>query len=141
MTIQAQIRSTIKVLLVQALPAVHVLMAPRYQLGKTHLPALAIFGHEDRPLEADADTQQLHQRVYTVRVEVRVEDSPEDDCTDPLAKAIRRALLTQDLALWPLVDQISWTSQMWTGDEGEDPMSGTALDFEFVYQFDPSEEA
>lgn len=140
MTIQKQIRSGFQAIIAGALPLAHVLMAPRFELGKANLPAVCIFGHEDRPREADADTSNPHQRVYTVRVEICVEDAPEDDATDAMAVAIRRAVLAENV-LWEIVDEIRWTGQMWAGNEGEDPMARTALDFDVIYGYDFTEEA
>lgn len=138
-TVQKQIRSGLQAICEAALPAAHVLMAPRFELGKANLPAVCIFGHEDRPREADANTTQEHQRVYTVRVEICAEAAPEDDATDAMAVAIRRAALAENI-LWPIVDEIHWSAQMWAGNEGEDPMARTALDFDFTYLYDPSTE-
>lgn len=140
--VQRQIRDAVEAALVATLPGtVHVLRAPRSQVGRINLPGVAFFGHGDRPYESDADTQREHRRIYTVRVEARVEAKPEDDATDDLARLVRKALLTESFPVQDVL-QITWNEQQWDGaDDGEDPMSGTALDFDFHYLFDPEAEA
>ena len=65
----------------------------------------------------------------------------EDDATDYLARLVRKALLTESYPVQEVL-QITWNEQQWDGaDDGEDPMSGTALDFDFHYLFDPEAEA
>ena len=139
MSAQAQVRAAAKPLLLAAsgLQETAYFPSPRRNLSPAELPALCVYSHGDRPADADADATQCHERVYTLRVEVRVADRPEDDATDALAAAVRRALLTDDSLGLPFVRRITWIDQQWDGAEEESPLAGTALDFNVHYLWSP----
>ncbi len=139
LSVQAQIRAAVQPLLLAAtgVPESSYFKAPRRNLGAAELPALCVFSHADKPVDPDSDAMQSHERVYTLRVEIRVLDRPEDDATDALAMQVRRALLADD-SLGGLARRITWTDQQWAGAEDqEDPLSGTALDFNVHYLWSP----
>jgi hypothetical protein len=135
-TIQKQIRDAVMVRL-QTIPGVTTFFrSPRRVIGEQELPALCLYSHNDKPLSDDDDHQQAHQRVYTLRVEIRAQGRPEEDATDDLCIAVRRALL-QDDSLGQLVNRITWGDQQWDGSEDENPLAGTALDFNVFYLWRP----
>lgn len=134
-TQQKQIRLAMEAAILAA-TGITPLKAPRRELGSQDMPAIALFGHDDRPLDDEYDHQGPHPRIYTVRVEVCVEELVEDDATDDLAAQIRQAVLHDD-SLGGLCDRILWSAQQWDGAEGEEPMSRTALDFQVHYRWRP----
>ena len=138
-TTQRAIRDAVYQRLVTILDQEHVWKCPRWDLPDGHLPALCVFSASDTPADAEADTQEIHERDYTLRVVIQVNERTEDDATDLLADSVRAAILRAE---W-LGDAMSvrWTSQTWDGVEGGDPLSGTALDFTFRYTYDPNPEA
>lgn len=138
MSIQAQVRAAAKPRLLAAtgIPEASYFPSPRRNLSSKELPALCVFSHADKPLNPDDDETQPHERVYTLRVEIRVQDRPEDDATDLLAMQVRRAFLADD-SLGGLVRRIGWSDQQWAGAEEENPLSGTALDFNVHYLWLP----
>jgi len=141
MTTQRAIRDAVQPLLL-AIPGIdpgHVHRSPRRDIPDDDLPALCVFSSSDRPVDADADTQMIHERDYTLRVEVLVSERSEEDATDYLAGKVRKALLGSE---WiGGASSIQWAGQTWDGVEGGDPLSGTALDFTFRYTYDPAQEA
>lgn len=132
---QKQIRDAAVVLL-STISGVTVFRAPRREIGESELPALAVYSVGDRPESESAGGIDPHRRVYTLRVEIRVKARVEDDATDDLAMAVRRVLLPSDLGD-PANRCIDWTEQVWDGDEGEWPISGTCLDFAVSYLWRP----
>lgn len=132
---QRTIRNAV-VTLLTAIPGVTVHRSPRYEIAEKELPALAVFSHGDRPEDQDDDHQKSHRRVYTLRVEVQANGRPEEDATDDLAVAVRKAILADD-SLGQLVHRITWAEQAWDGDEGEFPLAGTYLDFNVFYLWRP----
>lgn len=136
-TVQKLLRNALVSRIQTALPAVTIFRAPRRELADTELPAVCIFGQHDRPQNADEDDHsKAHARVYTVRVEIRAKGLVEDDTTDVLAVAVRGAVLTED-TLGGLCDRTTWGEQLWDGDEGDPPLSGTALEFNHFYLWRP----
>lgn len=137
-TIQKRIRDQVVTLLTAAsgLPAESIYRAPRRDVPVESLPALLIYSHGDRPVSQEDDHQGVHERIYTLRVEIRVAARVEEDATDDLAVSVRRALLTDD-SLGKLANRAIWESQQWDGVENETPESGTALDFSFYYFWSP----
>ena len=84
---------------------------------------------------------QPHERVYTLRVEGIANGRPEEDVTDPLAIATRRAFLLDD-SFTPaggtaLCNRVVWVGQIWSGDEGDPVQALTALDFDCYYLWRP----
>lgn len=139
-SVQAQIRAAAQPLLLAAtaLPAGSYYKAPRFNIPESALPALLVYSHGDKPLSPDDDEMLPHERVYTLRVEIRVQERPEDDATDALATAVRRALLKDDsLGLGGVVRRVVWIDQQWAGVEEDNPISGTALDFNVHYLWSP----
>jgi len=132
---QRTIRNAV-VTLLEAIPGVHVFRSPRFEIAEAELPALAVFSHGDRPEDQDDDHQKSHRRTYTLRVEIRAKGRPEEDATDDLAVAVRKAILADD-SLGGLVHRITWAEQAWDGDEGEFPLAGTYLDFNVFYLWRP----
>jgi hypothetical protein len=98
---------------------------------------ICVFSHADKPVDPDADHEQAHERVFTLRVEIRVAERPEDDATDALAMAIRRAFLADDSLGLPFVRRTLWIDQQWDGSEEGGPLGGTALDFNVHYLWSP----
>lgn len=139
MTLQAQIRAAARALLMAktGFPEESIFRAPRRNLSPEELPALCIYSHGDRPVNPDDDATRPHERVYILRVEVRVSDRPEDDATDDLASQVRQAILTDDSLGLPDVRRIVWADQQWDGAEDEKPLAGTALDFNVHYLWRP----
>jgi len=136
-TTQKLLRDAVVASVQAALPGVSIFRAPRRELAESDLPAVCIFGQHDRAQNADEDDHtKAHQRVYTLRVEIRAKGLVEDDTTDSLAVAVRRAVLTED-TLGGLCDRTVWSEQVWDGDEGDPPLSGTALDFSHFYLWRP----
>jgi len=137
-TLQKQIRNQVfDLVLAQAgLPAESLYRSPRRDIPAVDLPAILIYSHGDRPVNADDDHQQIHERVYTLRIEIRVAARVEEDATDDLAVKVRRAILTDD-SLGQLVNRTQWEQQQWDGVENDIPESGTALDFAFHYFWSP----
>jgi hypothetical protein len=138
-TLQKQIRDLVltKVQATTGFTDANSYRAPRRDIPAVDLPALLIYSHNDRPIDADVDQRFPHERAYTLRVELRVKERVEDDATDLLASQVRRALLTTDDTLGGLVMRTIWDQQQWDGVENDIPESGTALDFTFHYVFQP----
>jgi len=136
---QALIRAAVRPRLLAAsgLPETALYNAPRRPIPGEDLPALCLFSHGDRPVDPDDDFMQSHERVYTLRVEIRVEERPEDDATDALAMAVRRAFTGDDSLGLPFVRRVAWIGQQWDGAEDENPLGGTALDFNVHYLWSP----
>jgi len=135
-SLQFQIRAAAKPLLLAATGLTSLFSSPRRNLGTAELPALCVFSHGDKPLNMDDDQTQPHERVYTLRVEIRVANRPEDDATDAMAIQVRRAMLADD-TLGGLVRRIVWIDQQWDGSENDEPLAGTALDFNCHYLWRP----
>jgi len=137
-TLQKQIRDQVVTLLTAAtgLPAGSIYRSPRRDIPADTLPAILIYSHGDRPVNADEDHQDTHERTYTLRVEIRVQGRVEEDATDDLAVQVRRAILADD-TLGQLTIRGLWESQQWDGVENDLPESGTALDFTFHYFWSP----
>lgn len=115
----------------------HIFRSPERDLADKEYPALCIFSHGDRPSNPDDDQRFPHQRIYTLRVEGVAHGRPQEDATDPLAKAVRKAVLSDD-TLQGLVMGITWDNQIWGGSEGENVAQAvTALDFNVHYLFQP----
>ena len=135
-SIQFQIRAAVRPAL-QAATGLEPLNSPRQNLATKQLPALILFSHGDKPLDANEDHSRQHPRVYTLRVEIRVQDRPEDDATDDLAVLVRTTILQGGTFGVPAVREVFWLDQQWAGAEGDVPLVGTALDFNFVYLWSP----
>lgn len=135
-TIQKLIRDAIVSAITTQVPTVTVFRAPRREIAESELPCVCVFSTSDRPLSSDDDHAEAHQRVYTVRVEVRALGRPEEDATDTLAVAIRKAVLTDD-TLGRNAYRTTWDAQAWDGSEDENPLAGTALDFACHYFWRP----
>lgn len=118
------------------LPLGSIYRAPRRDIDAAALPAILIYSHGDRAANLDDNQQFPHERMYTLRVEVRVQDRVEEDATDLLASQIRHALLPED-TLGGLVIRTLWEMQQWDGVENDEPLSGCALDFIFHYLYEP----
>lgn len=138
-TTQRKIRDAFATKIQAALPAVFFFRAPRRNLSEKELPAVCLFSHGDRPASEDDDHQQPHERVYTLRVEIRAITLPEEDGTDPLAIAVRQAILADDsLGLTTVgVHRVTWAEQAWDGDDGDPQLGGTYLDFNCYYTWRP----
>lgn len=133
-TQQRQIRDAVFALISSAVGSTAtVYRAPRRDVSA---PAVSIYSKDDRPLDPDCDMQQSHERAYTLQVEIRVEDRPEEDATDALATLIRNAVLHDD-SLGLLARRIVWTSQIWAGSEDDAPLAGTIVDFQIHYLWRP----
>ena len=137
-TMQKQIRDAVVALVTTAsgLPTTSIFRAPRREIPVSCMPAIAIYSKNDTPENVDADQMQPHVRIYTITVEIRASARPEEDATDALAIAIRRALLAEDSLGGPALRTI-WTNQIWDGAEDENPLAGTALDFAIHYRWRP----
>jgi len=137
-TVQAQIRASVAVKLA-AIPGVTAfLLSPRRIIAEQSLPAVCLYSHGDRVVNDRDDQMGPHERVYSLRVEIRVPGRPEEDVTDSFSIAVRRALL-QDDTLGGLANRIVWTDQQWDGTEDENALGGTALDFNVFYLWRPFE--
>lgn len=140
MTIQKQIRDIVAARIQAALPTVTVFRSLRREAAGDELPAVFLYSNGDSPSDSDADHAGAHERIYTLRVEVRIEERNEEDATDAMAVAIRSAILPDDAdgrTLGGLVRRTTWEGQKWAGEEGDKPLSGTALDFAFHYLWRP----
>lgn len=119
----------------------HIFRAPERDLAKSDYPAVCVFSHGDRPANPDDNTDGQHRRIYTIRIEAIANGRPQEDATDALAVAVRRALLVDDSlpsASWvPAAWGISWSGQIWSGHEGETVEALTALDFDVFYLWRP----
>lgn len=119
----------------------HIFRSPERDLADKEIPAVCVFSHGDRPVNPDDDHAHEHRRIYTVRVEAVAEGRPQEDATDPLAKAIRKALLSDDrlhsVSGEPASWAITWAGQIWGGYEGEKVQALTALDFDVLYLWRP----
>jgi hypothetical protein len=119
----------------------HIFRSPERDLADSEIPAVCVFSHSDRPANSDDNTDSQHRRIYTVRIEVVSNGRPQEDATDDLAIAVRRALLSDDSlpsASWvPAAWAISWSGQIWSGSEGEQVQALTALDFDVFYLWRP----
>lgn len=135
MSLQKQIRTAVAALL-GTIPGVKVFASPRFDIAEAELPALCVFSHGDVPSNSDDDHARAHERTYTLRVEIRAKGRPEEDATDDIAVAVRKAILADD-SLGQLVHRITWAEQAWDGDEGEFPLAGTYLDFNVFYLWRP----
>jgi len=137
-TLQKQIRTRVAALLATAsgLPTASIFQSSRRDIPVSLLPALLVYSHADKPVDTEEDHSKPHQRIYTLRIEARVADRPEEDATDTLCIAIRKAIL-QDDSLAQLVIRTSWDLQQWDGVEEATPVSGSALDFNFHYFWSP----
>ena len=136
-TTQKLLRDAVVSAVQAALPGVSIFRAPRRELAGTELPAVCIFGQHDRPQNADEDDHaKAHPRAYTTRVEIRAKGLVEDDATDDLAVVVRRAVLSDD-TLGGLCYRTTWSEQLWDGDDGDPPLSGTALEFSHFYLWRP----
>ena len=141
---QQQIRNAIMDRL-RSLPGVTVLQSPRLLLGADQLPAVCVYSLHDRPQDPQDNTTLRHPRIYTVRVEIRVQERSEEEATEALAAEVRKRLqadetlggLLPDTALDGLALQIAWADQQWDGSEDDSPLSGTALDFDITYLWNP----
>ena len=135
-TIQKQIRDAVMARL-QTIPGVTTFFRSCHRVvGEQELPAVFLYSHNDRAVNERDNQQEPHERAYTVRVEIRLEGRPEEDVTDDLCIAVRRALL-QDVTLNGLVNRIVWTDQAWDGTEDENALAGSALDFSIFYLWKP----
>lgn len=140
MTIQGAIRSEVIRRIQAVAPWATIQQSLRRETAQEELPCIIVYSHGDRAQDEDQDHAQAHERVYTLRVEIRVDGRPEEDATDELATVVRRAVLPDDpdgRTLAGLVRRTTWSAQEWAGDEGEFPLAGTALDFSFYYQWRP----
>lgn len=137
-TLQKAIRDQVVNLIQTAtgLPTGSIYRSPRRDIAATDLPAVLVYSHGDKAANLDDNQQYPHERMYTLRVEVRVQGRVEEDVTDPLATQIRHALLAED-TLGGLVIRTLWEQQIWDGVEEDIPESGTALDFTFHYLYQP----
>jgi hypothetical protein len=119
----------------------HIFRSPERDLADSEIPAVCVFSHRDRPQDPDADHQRPHTRIYTVRVEAVAEGRPQEDATDPLAAAVRKALLADDSLPTPAGETqawaVTWADQIWSGSEGEKVQALTALDFDITYRWRP----
>lgn len=114
----------------------HIFRSPERDLADSEIPAVCVFSHSDRPVDPDDDPRYPHQRIYTVRVECVGLGRPQEDATDGLATAVRKAVLADD-TMQGLLMRMTWDNQIWSGSEG-DPVQGlTALDFNCHYLFQP----
>jgi hypothetical protein len=143
-TLQKAIRDLAVVNLTAQLPGgTNIKRAPRRSLDDSEiLPGcVCIFSHGDRPENQDDDQMLPHPRIYTLRVEGIANGRPEEDATDTLATAIRRAFLLDD-SFTPaggtaLCSRVVWVGQIWSGDEGDPVQALTALDFDCHYLWRP----
>jgi hypothetical protein len=136
---QKAIRDAVVGCLEAALPAdTHIFRSIRRELGEGELPAVCIYSVSNRPEDDIQDQRFAHHRIYTLRVEVRAIGRPEEDITEGLCDQIRAAVLT-DPTLGALCHQIGWADQLWDGEEQEQPLAGTALDFQLHYLHEVSE--
>jgi len=144
-THQKQIRDAVKALLVTATGMQMATSTPtpgciypsaRRDIPDELLPAILVYSHADKPVDPDEDHSKSHQRIYTLRVEARVADRPEEDATDALCIAIRKAVLQDDTQA-QLIIRTTWDLQQWDGVEQVVPVSGSALDFNFHYFWSP----
>lgn len=137
-TVQKAIRDQVvtRIQVATGLPLGSIYRAPRRDIAAADLPAVLIYSHGDKAANLDDNQQFPHERMYTLRVEVRAQGRVEEDATDNLATQIRHALLTED-TLAGLVIRTLWEQQQWDGVENDVPESGTALDFTFHYLYQP----
>ena len=137
--IQRQIRDAVQARIQAALPAVTIFRSPRGIIPESALPAVAIYSESDRATEEDSDQARVHERVYTLRTELRVAALPEDDATEDLAQALIRAVMSESDSgpMDGLVHRLTWGEQAWDGDEADSPLGGTTLDFSFHYLWRP----
>lgn len=134
-TLQKDIRDFVAARLA-LIPSCTVFLAPRREIGQGELPALCLYSGTDQAASEDDDHARQHERVYTLRVEIRASGRPEEDATDSLAQAVRRAILTDD-TFGSLVYRTTWSSQAWDGDEADYPLAGTILEFRVHYLWRP----
>ena len=133
-TQQKQIRDAVFALISSAVGSTAtVYRAPRRDVAA---PAVSVYSKEDQPLDPECDVMAPHERVYTLQVEIRVEDRPEEDATDALAVLVRNAVLRDD-SLGQLARRIVWSSQIWAGSEDDSPLAGTIVDFQIHYLWRP----
>lgn len=115
--------------------------SPRREIADAEIPCVCVFSHNDRPANPEDDHAGRHERVYTVRVEVVANGRPEEDATDALAIAVRRAILADDslteTGALALARRITWNGQFWNGDEGDPVQAITGLDFDCYYTWSP----
>ena len=135
-TQQRVIRDAIFTRLAVQLPGVILMRSPRRMVDDAEIPCVCVFSHGDRPANADDDHAQSHERIYTVRVEAIAAGRPEEDATDALAIAVRKAILTDD-SLGGSAWRITWAGQVWSGDEGDPVQALTGLDFDVTYLWSP----
>lgn len=139
-TQQKLIRTEFKNRIVAQLPGVNVLWAVRRELAESEFPAVNLFPGGDRPESNDDDHAKVHPRVYTIVAEITCLGRPEDDATDDLAVAVRKAVLPDDASgavLSGMAKRITWTDQEWDGGEGDNPIAGTKLEFNVYYTWRP----
>ena len=137
-TIQRQIRDAAVALIQSQLPTVQVMRSPRRDLGEADFPAVCIFSHQDRPLSEEDDHMQAHERVYTLRIEVIASARPEEDATDDLCVAVRKALLADDaLGLTGVVRRTTWSLQTWAGSDADPAEALSGLEFNTYYLWRP----
>lgn len=145
-TQRAAMLNKVKARLQAALPGTTLLLvSPRYEVPAEQLPAVLLFSRGDRPEGEKYNPTVAHPRVYTIQVEIRVRAREEEAATDDLAVTIRRALLLDetakgllpDTALDGLARRVVWADQQWDGVETEVPISGTRLEFDIHYVWQP----
>ena len=113
-----------------------VLRSPRFQVDAADLPVVAVYAHGDRPVDPEAISDRRHDRVYTVAVEINAVGRIEEDATDVLATAVRKAILA-DGTLGGLCSYITWASQEWGSKETQVAESATLLLFSCHYMWSP----
>lgn len=133
------IRDAVVACLEAALPVgTHIFRSIRRELGEGELPAVCIYSVSNRPEDETQNQRYAHERVYAIRVEVRAIGRPEEDITEGLCDLICETVLT-DLTLARLCHQVGWSDQLWDGEEQEQPLAGTAIDFHLHYTHEVSE--
>jgi len=138
MSLQKDIRDAIRPLVVAAagIPDTSYFAAPRKDLADALMPLVAVYSTGDVPADPSDDHSRTHQRIYTLQVEIRCSGREEEDTTDELAIAIRRAILSDD-TLGGLALRTTWVNQGWDGQDGDPPYSATGLQFSFHYFWSP----
>jgi len=142
-TQQKAIRDAIFARLTAQMPGSNIYRSPRWSIDDSKIApgTLCLFSHGDRPATSEDDHSGRHERIYTVRIECIANGRPEEDATDGLAIAVRRALLTDDSltdsGALALTRRITWNGQVWSGDEGEPVQALTGLDFDCYYLWSP----
>jgi hypothetical protein len=134
-TLQKQIRTYVGAQIL-ATTGLTVLSSPRVEIPVENLPAIAVFSHSDKAVDAAADSSRKHQRIYTLAVDLTAMGRGEEDITEPTAILIRKAILA-DGSLGGLVNYTTWADQQWAGTETDKPMAGTVLLFSFHYFWSP----